>query len=283
MLKRMGSNKENSKKDRLPENRKDQFLLLLKNNYMKMVIFSMIAFVFVIPIIVLFIVMNYQTSLLLQEDGANKGNVIFSACLSFSLYVLPLIALLGLGFAGLFSIMKGFVYNEPVFYSSFFIGIKKNYKQFLFIAYFTYLFFVLFLLTFARFYYFSIGPSILRYALISLSAIVFFVVLIMAQYMCTAAVRYESSFKQLLANAFKLVFHKCYFNLLIAVLSVAPWLIAIFFNVIIQMIVFLFMFVYLLSFFALLLTSYHASIYDEFVNKDKFPSIYRAGLEKKSD
>lgn len=275
--------KENESKGTLPKTRKEQFILLFKTSYMKMVIFSMIAFLFIVPCIAIFLTMNYQTSLLLKQEGADKAGIVFSSCLFFSLYSLPVVSLIGLGSAGLFSVMKGFVYDEQVSYSSFFLGIKKNFKMFLFIAYFVYLFFVAFLLSFARFYYLTAVSSVIRYGIIFLSGVVFLIVFAMSMYMCTAAVRYECSFKELLANAFKLTFHKLYLNLLFASIILAIWAVAVVCNVIAQMIVFLLMFVYLLSFFALFLTSYHASIYDEFVNKVNFPAVYRAGLSKDSD
>ncbi len=283
MRKRIKEEQRNTKKGSLPLNRKEQFFLLLKNNYMKMVIFSMITFVFFIPAIVVFLVMNYQTSLLLREENAKAGDIIFSSSIFFSLYSSPTVAIVAFGLSGLFSVMKGFVYDEPVSYSSYFQGIKQNIKAVLFITYFVYLFFVLFLLSFARFFYLTSFPSFFRYGIIALSGIVFLIAFSMSLYMCTSAVRYKANLKQLISNAFKLTFHKLYLNIFISLSILALVLIAVIFNVIVQMIIFLLMFVYLLSFFALLVTSYHASIYDEFVNKRSFPSIYRAGLKKDLD
>ncbi len=267
----------------LPKTRKEQFKRLLKDNYMKMVVFSMITFAFIVPLIVLFLVMNYTTSVMLKEENADVANIVFSSCLWFSLYAIPCIAILSLGFAGLFSVCKSFVWDEPVSYSSFFIGIKKNFKEFLFIFYFDYLFFVLFLLTFARFYYLVNVPTILRYFLIFLSGFVFLIAFMMSLYMMSSATRYQSKIKDLLVNSFRLVFRNFLINLLLAIMSLFMWVIAIIFNPIVESIVFLVMFIYLLSFFALIITSYHASIYDEYVNKDNFPSIYKAGLDKSSN
>ena len=264
----------------LPKTRKEQFKRLLKDNYMKMVVFSMITFVFIVPLIILFLVINYNTSLMLKKENADIANIVFSACLSFSLYAIPCIAILSLGFAGLFSVCKKFVWDEPVSYSSFFLGIKNNFKEFLFIFYFAYIFFVLFLLTFARFYYFVSVPTILRYSLIFISGFVFIIAFSMSLYMMSSTSRYQSKIKDLLVNSFRLTFRNFLINLLLTIMSLFMWVIAVFFNPIVESIIFLAMFVYLLSLFALIITSYHASKYDEYINKEKFPSIYKAGLDK---
>lgn len=245
-----------------------------------MVVFSMITFVFIVPLIILFLVMNYNTSAILNVENADVVNIVFSSCLWFSIYAIPCIAILSLGFAGLFSVCKGFVWDEPVSYSSFFIGIKKNFKEFLFIFYFDYLFFVLFLLTFARFYYLINISTILRYTLIFISGFVFVIAFMMSLYMMSSATRYQSKIKDLIINSFRLTFRNFLINILLTIMVLFLWVIAIIFNPIVESIVFLIMFVYLLSFFALIITSYHASIYDEYVNKDKFPSIYKAGLDR---
>lgn len=267
----------------LPKTRKEQFKRLLKDNYMKMVIFSMITFIFIVPLIILFLVMNYNASILLKEENADALSIIFSSCLWFSIYAIPCIAILSLGFAGLFSVCKNFVWDEPVSYSSFFIGIKKNYKEFLFIFYFDYLFFVLFLLTFARFYYLVNISTILRYTLIFISGFLFFFAFTMSLYMMSSTTRYQSTMKDLLVNSFRLSFKNILINIALTIMVLFLWVIAVIFNPIVESIVFLIMFIYLLSFFALIITSYHASIYDEYVNKDKFPSIYKAGLDKSSN
>ena len=275
--------KSKSKCLSLPKTRKEQFKRLLKDNYMKMVVFSMITFVFIVPLIVLFLVMNYNTSEMLKEENADVLNIVFSSCLWFSVYAIPCIAILSLGFAGLFSVCKSFVWDEPVSYSTFFMGIKKNFKEFLFIFYFDYLFFVLFLFTFARFYYLVSIPTIVRYILIFVSGLVFAIVFMMSLYMMSSATRYQSKIKDLIVNSFRLTFRNFLINILLAIMSLFLWVIAVIFNPIVESIVFLIMFVYLLSFFALIITSYHASIYDESVNKEKFPSIYRAGLDRNLD
>ena len=270
----------NNKKDQLPRSRKEQFKRLFLDNYMKLVMFSMITFLFVIPTIVLFLIINYQTSKLLRIENPDVANIVFSSCLWFCLYGLPCQIITSLGFAGLFSVMKKFVWDEPVLYSSFFKGIKENYKQFIFIFSFAYIFFVLFLLTFARFYYLTIVPTILRYLLIGLSGLVLIIAISMSLYMCTSSVRYKVTIKDLIINSFKLCFKYFFINILLVIMISSLWIINLFVNPIAQSIIYLLLFIILISLFALIITSYHASIYDENVNKIMFPEIYRKGLKK---
>ena len=116
---------------RLPLTRKEQIPFLLKNEIGILFLINIMFFVFVIPLIMVFFL--FVTTFHYYSLDDTKTSVdFFNVFLSNGLIFIPAITLVGIGRAGLVSVIKQLTFESTAKVSTFFKGIIRNFKPFFF-------------------------------------------------------------------------------------------------------------------------------------------------------
>lgn len=112
----------------LARTRKEQYGYILRNNISTLFVTNVITFLFTLPIIMVFIFfsINYHQ---LNLRGEATASQFFSIFLFSGLLAIPSIFILNLGIVGQYSVNKELVFNSTSKLSSFFKGIKSNFKD----------------------------------------------------------------------------------------------------------------------------------------------------------
>lgn len=257
----------------LPKTRKQQFKILTKDNFFKLLKYSLFIGLFIIPIIVIKIIFSYSIA-----DMADS-NKIFVYLYRESFINVFLITLVSIPVSGVSYIIRKKVWNDSILSESIFTGIKKEIKRFVFI------FFIIGLSNFifqtGSYYYGNIfiGQSIIKNVLTFINVIQFIFILILSMYMITMTTRYNLSFKDLILNSFKLSIKFLFKNLLAIFIILLPWIILQILPPAYQVVVVIVISPLYYSLSILLIYEYTAYIYDEHINKEKFTDIYKKGLK----
>lgn len=262
----------------LPTNYKQMFGFAYRTNFMLVLKTSLILSLFSIPFIVSLIFKGIlETSIMSTSDVGQDE--LYSRLLNFrsiySVVILFCFMVFSIGFAGAINVMRRFIIGEGVlYYRDFLEGIKKNFLSYLLITFFYGA--ILLILNFIM----NIPQAINYY---SFSLVIFIIISIfsMSMYFLTLEINtvYKVPFFKMIKNSFLMFISKFPFALLMLICSIGPLVIC--YMIPIPLVTYISILIYIGIGFgnaALTITLFSSYIFDECVNKNQFPEIYKKGL-----
>lgn len=277
------NNKEYSSNN-LPNSRLKQFFSYFSDKKLLLFKLNLLTFIFFIPLIAWhFLSLGYISDIFSQDitQILNEYSTISLTVLGTSSLLL-IILFIGLG--GLFYVLKLLSHNEIIsLWHDFFKGIKKNIKDFSLIGIITAI--LLYLISTAILYlilYMSVeGVSLLYlFFLISLIVILFVLVsiVLISLSLCTY---YQMSISQLIKGSFKLFILKLPKYFLLLIITIIPLLLLLLSSKLIIIIIgYLLSLIFYLVLTGLLYNQISLGLFDELINKEQYPSIYKKGLKE---
>lgn len=258
---------------------KTRFALLkdrLKRRFFDFILLSLLTTVFLIPLVVWMIVVNY---VLISQ--VNNDNYLFMTLLIYLPYI-PFGMVFGLGVSGALYYCKRLAWGEGSNAATdFFYGLRKNIKFSL----------IGFLIIFTAYALLKIGSMLLAFAsdnnilnmvTLGIMYVAFLLIFMITSFTLTQGIIYQGSFRQLFANGMRFTIGMFGWNLLIFSLVLLPFFAYEFIPFPIAQYVSIAvsgLFYFAFSFFVF--TIYSHSIFDLTINDD-YPEIYRKGLVKEN-
>ena len=281
------SNKDKSVLISLPVNRVQLFKFTFKTQWSMLVKVSLLLTVFAIPLFILGIVKGVVSSNIMfqMQQNPDNGELLkqyFSQQIFLDIFNIPCFVILSLGFAGAYTVIKQFVFQEGfTFFKSFFQGIKKNGKEFALVTlFFSVIYYLLlFLQNYLSLMNFEVYIKVTIFT--TLISVLIFNMVIFAY--CQIPI-YTNRFFQLIKNSFLFTFSRLWKISGVLIITFIPLLIVSLFQSLIAAFIIYFAYIFIGFGYAVLFTTlYCHSVFDEMVNKTQFPSIYRKGLYDESD
>ena len=273
-------------KSTLCKNRKQKYFYLLRNRLGLFLKTSLGMALFTLPMFIWLGLCSYNDQVILSSvDFSNTESVKmyiqqFIGNRQIKLIVLvPLLAVFATGWAGFSNIVKHYSLLEPVwFWQDFKQGVKDNGLFFvvmfcvwgLLINLVAYINSMCLLPTYSKFY--------------SLSSLLYGLVVgfswLMLMFGCSLLTMYRLNLKQTVHNAMIFTFKKLPMNLLMGVVCFLPYiLLFVFNNPVVVMVVCLIMAVFGNAHALYSSALYSYGLFDQFINKNNHPEIYRKGLD----
>lgn len=274
-------------KNELPHTRRQVFFDLLKHQKRQMVSFSMLLFVFFLPLVVDVLIFNqYVIGASLTIDSIQlASSTVFSLIIYMMIISIPCMMVGFVGLGGMFHVLKNIVWQEGVITGpDFFSGIKKNWKQSL-----------IFGLIFGLSLFLLIAGSLflLRTQIsadlpwvhsigIGLCVVQFIIISIVIMYAMNYSVYYSNSSREVLKNSFIFFTAKFFKNILLFILTIGILVVLMFIDFIAQIVVFG-LFALFSSFMFVSWTLLTHEAFDQYINKDNYPDFYEKGLYKNKE
>lgn len=270
----------------LPKNRFDMFFDTFQMSWSSLVYFSLFLGIFLLPTI-LVIVFSQMTgvNILTRIDQTNSEQILQATIEYYYhniytiLHMFPCFIIASFGFAGCFNIMKKIVWLEKVeFINSFKQGIKGNISKIIFNAVILTFIYAVGCLTYLYIVFNELTPLVIT-ILIVLSSLVMLFLLNIVFCGFSQMVVYVNNLISYIKNC--LIFST--FSFIRSILIILLTLILVPLGLLFESsvgIVIVYSFYLLIGFgyMVLLLTLNYHQIFDNLINKDKYPSIYRKGL-----
>ncbi len=195
--------------NQLPSNRKEVFVDCLKINKGVLIKIGFRLLLFSLPLVLSYMLMNISASSLYEQylSGNVEIEAIHSTVNAFNLINILLWGIVGIGCGGSFRVVRGLIWQEPIFINSDFSdGIKLNWKPFL--AIFSVIGFVIFAIMAVE-----LQPE-LQYLLIFISAIILLPVLIIMMGLYNV---YNITSAEAVYNSLTIYIKNLFYNLLMAI------------------------------------------------------------------
>ena len=275
------SNKDKSVLISLPVNRVQLFKFTFKTQWSMLVKVSLLLTVFAIPLFILGVVKGVVSSNIMfqMQQNPDNGELLkqyFSQQIFLDIFNIPCFVILSLGFAGAYTVIKQFVFQEGfTFFKSFFQGIKKNGKEFALVTlFFSVIYYLLlFLQNYLSLMNFEVYIMVTIFT--TLISVLIFNMVIFAY--CQIPI-YTNRFFQLIKNSFLFTFSRLWKISGVLIITFIPLLIVSLFQSLIAAFIIYFAYIFIGFGYAVLFTTlYCHSVFDEMVNKTQYPSIYRKG------
>ena len=259
-----------------PKTRAKQFFDIFKHRFLELIKLSLLQAVFSLPLLAVIFIFWMLLSNVSGESAAQSALAVFLITAGAMVVVLP-IAFVGL--TGSFYALKKLAYAEGEFAaSSFFIGMKEEWKRGLLIGFIAGLSVALTIVGYFYFFVYSVElNAVVKGFGIAILAIQLIVVLIVCYYSMAQVVVYSSSFRQLFKNSIIMGLIRFPINLglvilypggFIALCCIIPYTMFAGIGLMI-----------LTSVFGHLLWMMNCmSAFDKYINKEHFPDYYRKGL-----
>ena len=269
----------------LPNNRARQFFTILRIEWKTLLLINIIILLFFIPYFVLDIVrwsvcdsfwqsINASGSFNPEKEYAIAKFYIDMAYAGVMLFIYPIISI---GLSGAIKVLQRCVYIEGVlFKDDFFLGIKKNWKQFLILAIFYGVFRALlqFNISFC-----NLNPGLFSSIFQGVSIAIFYgVVAPIIFFVASNVATYKMGIIVGVSNSLKMFIKKLHFVLIFALIMYGLTYLELIPNVIVRIFVTAGVMLLLSSLFILAWYLFSVSIFDEYINKENYPEIYRKGL-----
>lgn len=256
----------------LPNNRKDLFFDILKNQWRNLLLISFLLFVSLLPLIIV----RYSNLMNLSKIIAeNKMELYYSRLVTYNVIRVLLYLLIGIVFSGLGRIYKKLSFNDGFFLGADLLkGMKENVKEFsiLFISFgIVTLIFDLSAIELAK------NSAVWSYLLYIIKYVI--VVPVLAITMCLSSIYTDKLFKKIVVS-FKLYF-KYLPKILLALLLIGfPLLLILISSPSIQLFIpMLYTLVYLpIAYLAFVI--FMNSIFDKEINEKNFPDLVGKGMYK---
>ena len=281
------SNKDKSVLISLPVNRVQLFKFTFKSQLSMLVKISLLLTVFAIPLFILGVVKGVVSSNIMfqMQQNPDNGELLkqyFSQHIFLDIFNIPCFVILSLGFAGAYTVIKQFVFQEGfTFFKSFFQGIKKNGKEFALVTLFFSI--IYYLLLFLQ-NYLSLMNFELYIMVTIFTTLISVLIFDMVIFSYSQIPIYTNRFFQLIKNSFLFTFSRLWKISGILLITFFPLLIVSLFQSLIVAFIIYFIYIFIgFGYCVLFTTLYCHSVFDEMVNKTQFPSIYRKGLYNESD
>ena len=280
--------KTDLKYSELPNTRWKVFKDLIKYRKRDMVSLSLLFFVFCLPLAVDIIIFNQFIIIAgnSSQEAVIRANSIFSLIFYMMIVAIPCIVVFFIGLGGLFYVLKKITWQEGVLTGpDFFIGIKKNIKNNIFIG----------LIYSVSCFLFVVGIFFLLRTMnnelgylsgmgIGLCVVQFIILSIVCIYAVALNNAYQYKFIHLLKNGFIFFAAKFFKNLLIFILTTGLFVGIMFVDIIAQY-VSIFCFSILSSYLMVGWVLLSNEAFDQYINKTNFPELVNKGLyiEKKEE
>ena len=260
-------------KDR-PSTRLKQYGDIFKHRFVELLKVSLLQAVFNMPLIATLILFY---SLIRNSENVNQLMTVFLIQGASFLISIPSVFI---GMTGVFYCMKKLIFAEGEYASSaFFIGLREEWKNGLFIGLLAGFSVGITLIGyFFSYFYISQFDSIIGGFTYAILAIQLIVVLIVSYLSIGQTVIYSNKLKYTLKNSFIFTLIKFPINLLLVILYPGI-LIALFCIMEITMFVGVGLLVFFSAFGHLMWMLNSVAIFDKFINKEQHPEIYRKGLK----
>lgn len=248
----------------------------LHYRFWDLLLVSLLTFVFYIPSFSWLIFCSLDNFL----DYANLNSILMVYGIN-----IPLLAVAGLGMAGLFYFSKKLVWGEGASLpSDFFEGMKKEGTMYLLVYFMIALLYAVLRLDIASIKLSGAFSGLWVGTVEGLSYTIFFLFLLAFFFLLTESVIYQGGFFRLFWNGFRFVFGAFLTNVPIFLAFFAPFIVFEFvplYQVSFAMIGFEAIFYF--GFSAFFFTEYSYYLFDKSINKKDYPEIIRKGLGKKEE
>ncbi|XFA99029.1 hypothetical protein ACAG96_00260 [Candidatus Izemoplasma sp. B36] len=271
--------------ENLPSNRLESFWDIIRNHFSKILELGFILFVSSIPIIINTIITNinvvgiendYSLGLITETDAINQ---IFSIYNISNLINIFLFLLIGFVLAGCIRIFRKLVWQEGLlFWQDFKVGIVQNYKPSMITL------FIIGLLNFILQYLIRLlqmNPNLNGINVILAIVIVITVYMVPLSLMILVQTSiYDLPYTHKVKNGFLLAMRTAPKTFLFTIILIVPWSILLIKNNTFFLIALVVLFILFLPIEILGSFEYSISIFDTYINKDNYPTIYEKGIWK---
>ena len=277
-----------SKKDfelnNLPNNRARQFFTILRIEWKTLALLNLIILLFFIPYFVLDVVRwsvcdSFWNSIVTSSSDPERDYAIakFYIDMAYAGIMLLIYPIISIGVSGAIKVLQRCVFIEGVlFKDDFFLGIKNNWRQFLILSiiYGAFKALLQFNISFC-----NLNPGLFSSIFQGVSIAIFYgVVAPIIFFTASNVATYKMSIFVGVSNSFKMFIKKLHFCLIFALVLYGLTYLDLIPNVIIRILVTAGVVVLISSLFILAWYLFSVSIFDEYINKDNYPEIYRKGL-----
>ena len=269
----------------LPINRWQLFKFTYRNHLSLIIKLSLMIAIFSIPLFTFLIVKNVFANALLSQINQDNELIILQRYyyqeIILDIFYIPCFVILAIGLSGGFFVMKKYLYQEGfTFFKDFRNGMKKS-KEFIFST--LILSIILYLLLFLKNFLSYINFQYYIPLSIFVFIIVFLLVNVSIFTYCQIHI-YSNNIFHLIKNALCFSFNQLFKVSLINLITIFPLVLFMNFqNAVLTIIIILIYFIIGFGNCLLITMLYSCSVFDELINKDRFPSIYRKGLYNGED
>lgn len=268
--------------DQLPSNHWQSFIDISWNRFGMIVALGSNILLFSLPLIIHLMILNmrvnliYENTILTAEEIANSA---FQTLNYGYLIMIPLLMILGVCLSGTFRIIRKLIWQEGVsFKDDFVVGVRQNYKPFLFITFFIGL--ILFVFQYLiHLSQFIVSMPGIDYA-IALTIVSVVYLIPVSFFVMIQTDIYNLSFLKKLKNSFILALATFLKTMMVSIAILIPWLLLLIPNVIIFLVASLILIIVVLPIELLGLAEYIFSVLDQYINLNNHPSIYQKGIWK---
>ena len=270
----MDSEKDKPAINDLPVSRKSQFWFLLRQRWKSLLVMGGVVLLFAIPLLASLLVKDLKAiSIVSASTEGEEVTALFLNDLFYGIFVVPSSAILFLGLAGIYRIIRNYIWGEGVLFGAdFFLGIKQNWKLFLVDG-------LLFSLLYYGVYLATVYISVpfLKYLPLAIAAVLLYPILLIH---LNLSVIYKNGYFKQLMNASVIYFRKAYvylgFFLALALVPVILLLVPL--PLLVKYII-IFAFIYLfIPFYILAFSLYSMHVFDALINKENHKELYKKGL-----
>ena len=269
----------------LPINRWQLFKFTYRNHLSLIIKLSLMIAIFSIPLFIFLIVKNVFANALLSQINQDNELIILQRYyyqeIILDIFYIPCFVILAIGLSGGFFVMKKYLYQEGfIFFKDFRNGMKKS-KEFIFST--LILSIILYLLLFLKNFLSYINFQYYIPLSIFVFIIIFLLINVFIFTYCQIHI-YSNNIFHLIKNALCFSFNQLFKVSLINLITIFPLVLFMNFqNAVLKIIIILIYFIIGFGNCLLITMLYSCSVFDELINKDRFPSIYRKGLYNDED
>lgn len=269
----------------LPINRWQLFKFTYRNHLSLIIKLSLMIAVFSIPFFTFLIVKNVFANALLSQINQDNELIILQRYyyqeMFLDVFYIPCLMVLSIGLSGGFFVMKKYLYQEGfTFFKDFKNGMKKS-KDFILST--LILSIIIYLLLFLKNFFSYINFQYYIPLSIFVFIIIFLLVNVFIFTYCQIHI-YSNNIFHLIKNSLCFSFNQLFKVSLINLITIFPLILFMNFqNAVLKIIIILIYFIIGFGNCLLITMLYSCSVFDELINKDRFPSIYRKGLYNGED
>lgn len=277
-MKKMKCTLEDYTESDLPDTRKDVFFECYREHFSLLLKIGLLCFVILIPVIIISLMRDFYVysawAALAEQTAENYVAICYAADAVYGLFQIIAQTLFAVLFAGVAQLLRQTLWNEPLFFGDDLKnGLKSNALRFGVTA---------FLLSLINYALSMLTGSIVTYILQGVFVVI---ILPVAVWFALQGLYYKLGIMASIKNAVLLYLKTVPFTILLLVFTIAPfWLIM---NLISLLLVRYLVLIVLAVLYVVPLTMcwilYASHIFDKYINKEHYPTIYRKGMRKESE
>lgn len=259
--------------DSLPINRKSELKYLIRYRWKSLLIIGGILILFAIPLFASLLVKDLKAISIVTTSDTSDLSTLLLNDLFYSIFIIPSTVILFVGLSGIYRVIRNYVWAEGVLLKSdFLIGIKQNWLHF---AISGFLFSVVYYGVYLATIYISV--PMIKYLPLAICFLLIYPPILVHM---NLTVIYKNNYFVQFKNAFVLYLKRIYIYLpLFLLLIVIPFVFMVFtIPLIIKYVVLFFYFYLFIPFYILFISVISIHIFDENINKNNHPDLYKKGL-----